>query len=344
MKYFFKRWDTPTRYNLLVLLPQLAEAHTNTQFHIWNCGEFEWVEYEEAMVDNLSFHHALKANNNWVTHWVGRYPLSSAPLYNFSSIPNHVEIYHPTYWIEETLRLNKGLTVDPSTFTIDKLFMSLNGAGRYHRRKLLERIISTGLFQAGYISWYGPTYKGSQSESISAHMSYINPAPHSFDPDVHLFVLPSQMTNNQHHIQHYQHQLPSEYTKTLMSVVTESTTEQFFLTEKTAVAILYGKPILVLGCQYFHQTLRDEFGFRLYDSFDYSFDSMSSEDDRIQGILHNLHALKNQNYQDLHDVILSDIRYNQNRLVELLSEPRWAITKKSWKKIKKGLTFFEPVL
>ena len=340
----FKRWDTPTKYNLLDILPELARTQKDTQFHIWNCGEFEWPEYEVAMANNTAFHRALVENNNWITHWVGRLPLPSSPPYTFPSIPNHKEIYLPTHWIDETIRLNEGLVIDPSQFDIDKLFICLNGAGRYHRRKLVQELINHSLFAEGYVSWYGPTYSGSKSWSISHHTDNINPPQEMFNPDVHLFVLDSQRNKTEHSIQHYQHQLPPEGNRALLSIVTESTTEQFFLTEKTAVPILFGKPFLALACQHYHKTLIDEFGFRPYDIFDYSFDDEPDEGRRIQGILNNLHALKNQNYQSLHDAILSDSIYNRDRLLQLSKKSPWSQTKKSFEKIKKGLTFFEPVL
>ena len=84
-------------------------------------------------------------------------------------------------------------------------------------------------------------------------------------------------------------------TDTFMSLVSESTHDIFFVTEKTFKSILIGQIFYCIGSKGQNLKLK-EFGFKLYDDlFDYAFDMKDSLEERVDGAIQNIknfHLLK----------------------------------------------------
>ena len=88
-------------------------------------------------------------------------------------------------------------------------------------------------------------------------------------------------------------------TNSFLTIVTESSDDFLFVTEKTFKAILLEQPFICLGYMTQNRILQ-EYGFELYDEIiDYTFDSKPNLKERIDGVINNLLNLKNQNLKNL---------------------------------------------
>lgn len=105
-------------------------------------------------------------------------------------------------------------------------------------------------------------------------------------------------------------------------MIAESTTDGIFLTEKTWHAILIAKPFVVVGATGLHKFLEEK-GFELYtELFDYSFDSVSNEDERIKLICDNLQRLSEKDYTDLCDSVQEKCYRNQKLALSMVKNQK----------------------
>jgi len=88
-------------------------------------------------------------------------------------------------------------------------------------------------------------------------------------------------------IKYDQYKLPNEYFNSFAQLISESSGDVQFISEKTATPLILGKPFLVAGASGFHSMLQ-RMGFELYDEiFDYSFDSEPDNEKRYDMIMKN---------------------------------------------------------
>ena len=105
-----------------------------------------------------------------------------------------------------------------------------------------------------------------------------------------------------------------------IELISETFIDKFFLTEKTIKPLIFGNLFIIHGCINFHKKL-ENLGFKLYDEvIDYSFDSLESEDDRINGIISNLQNLKNKNHLEIYNTLEEKIKFNQEHCKKLAWE------------------------
>lgn len=232
---------------------------------------------------------------------------------------NHPTVDCPTWWLTRTLVLSfyylKALTppidiLDDTIGTkhpIQQLFISLNNVAHYHRCVFIDILAKHDLIKLGAVSWRDVVREydnGSRAtlpentlESIQANVysfKYWNPVRMILDQPLDGT---SVITN--------QYQIPEQYHHSFMQVVTEATTDRFFITEKTAAPLFYNKLFLVVGNRYYHHNLK-LLGFELYDElFDYSFDSEESIELRAEGIAQNLNKFRDKTTEELEQILLS---------------------------------------
>ena len=115
-------------------------------------------------------------------------------------------------------------------------FISLNNRSHIHRCAFIEEIAKQNLLDKGIVTWI-------------AHLNENSDYPYQyFDGNKRLL--------NDDFINHLNsHQLPVEYHESLFEIVTESTPDIKFLTEKTVRNLLLKKPFVILGSQYIHHIL-----------------------------------------------------------------------------------------
>lgn len=219
-------------------------------------------------------------------------------------------IVWPTYWLTETLcRLlnhcntningelgyNLSNSLNPNT-NFDKLFITMNKRPRFHRALFIDLLYHHNLFDYGNITW--------REKTISYNFRY-------WPQQEMLLDQPNK------HFLFNQEQVPKQYVTSFIQVVPETFEDRFFLTEKTCIPLIFGKPFLVVGSQNFHKILT-EFGFKLYDEiFDYSFDSIDDIEQRYIGLIQNLINLKDQNYIELYNKIKDKLMYNKNLAIQI---------------------------
>ena len=104
----------------------------------------------------------------------------------------------------------------------------------------------------------------------------------------------------------------------LIELVSETSAEVTFITEKTLRPIFLEQPFICLGAPNQNLDLL-KYGFELYDEiFDYSFDSQPNIEDRINGIIENLNKIKDEDYYQLYKLLEPKIKRNKERMFSLL--------------------------
>jgi hypothetical protein len=106
---------------------------------------------------------------------------------------------------------------------------------------------------------------------------------------------------------------------TFLTVVTESSCEYIFHTEKTYRTILLEQPFLSFGAQNQNTALR-QYGFELYDEiFNYSSDGNETIDERTQGIINNINTIKDKNLYELYELIKDKVMYNKKNAMKIIN-------------------------
>ena len=123
-------------------------------------------------------------------------------------------------------------------------------------------------------------------------------------------------------LNHYQ--LPNQYQYSFMQVIAESTTDRFFITEKTATALFYNKLFIVFGCKHYHRYLK-LLGFELYDElFDYSFDDEEESEQRADGVVQNLNKFRDKTTEELEqllETVKDKIAHNRKLAIQYALNP-----------------------
>lgn len=247
----------------------------------------------------------------------------NAPRLNLSDYPNVENIDSPGYWLSKAfqeaseprnrdINLVNGYDLFDSNVNlnshIDKLYISMNNIAHKHRCKTMDILSKHNLIHLGNISWRDVIRKFDDDRNDipdSIRFGY----KYDYWTPTRMFL---DFGGNSSEIE--QALLPSQYKSSFMQLVPESMDASFFLTEKTATALLYNKIFLTVGSKNFHSILVD-MGFKLYDNlFDYSFDSLDDTVDRIEGIVQNIKRYKDYTTTQLAQLIKDNehiIRHNR---------------------------------
>jgi len=115
--------------------------------------------------------------------------------------------------------------------------------------------------------------------------------------------------------------LPDEYNQSFAQLISESNADSaIFLTEKTSIPLIVGKPFLTAAAPGFHKFLL-ELGFELYtEIFDYSFDQEPSREKRFNMLLENFVRLSKMPFDELpnlYSLIETKIKHNKQRVLDI---------------------------
>jgi hypothetical protein len=180
-------------------------------------------------------------------------------------------------------------------------FATFNGKSKPHRTKFIDKLFEQQLENAGIITYHQTT--GLQDE---------------YNPEYYknqILTIDDNFTKDQ-----FSYNFNNMFLQSFLHIPTESATEVFLLSEKTATPILCKLPFLTLGCVNYHKKLQ-EMGFKIYDEiFDYSFDSEPDIDVRIQLLTKNINYVMDQkeNLNTLYDKIKHKLEYNRNKALEII--------------------------
>jgi hypothetical protein len=218
----------------------------------------------------------------------------------------------PTFWIHRTLAAAmqsihyflQFYIKDFEKTSIKYPFITMNHVAKYHRCLLIDLLAKHNLLHKGAVSWHNMytdiAYKWRWTDSDSAKQ-------HLSDKAIYL--------ENNYSVQFTP---PDEFFQSFMSIVSETSDQVIFITEKTATAILYKQPFLVQGALGFHRYLQS-LGFELYDEiFDYSFDDEEDSEKRTEMLVEQVKHLSDKNLLELYNKIKSKLDHNFKKFVEIV--------------------------
>ena len=190
-------------------------------------------------------------------------------------------------------------------------FVYLNGRSHDHRSLLIDYVAKFDLLKFSAYSWHNAYYNKTKSYPFV----YYNGATKKIDDNfTYELVDDGADIIRPHGI------IPIEYYQSFFQLVSETSGDARFITEKTVLPLLFGKPFIIAGGPKIHQSLKD-LGFELYDElFDYSFDNIENVEDRFTAICQNVKNITNLSLEEcrqIHPKIQAKIDHNKNRAIEL---------------------------
>ena len=190
----------------------------------------------------------------------------------------------------------------------DKLFVNFNNKSHSHRCDILDMISKYDLFDSGIVSWLNQF-----DEDKSYDWEYWNPTKLIVD-DYGELDFRGQV--------HYDI-IPSNYYSSVFSLIGEtSTSPQMFITEKTWMPLLMGRPVIIMGAPGIHEYLR-QLGFELHENIiDYSFDTIYDDKERAENIISQLKSINRLDYDVLHSELRDSCNHNTQILKTKLL-PNW---------------------
>lgn len=185
---------------------------------------------------------------------------------------------------------------------ISKHFISLNGRAHSWRCVFIDYMAKYNLIDKGYVSWhnsenwdYPYTFRWWTPTKLNFDSYWINPSDGFFD----IF------------------RPPNEFKDSLFSVISESTTEAIFVTEKTYIPIYHKRPFLIYGAPYIHEYLKS-LGFLMFDEIiDYSFDSVDDDEKRCEMVVKEVEKLCKHDISKLKQRTEQKVQHNFDNLLQI---------------------------
>ena len=253
------------------------------------------IELEQALLNSSTQIHILigsGGNNN-----------EKNPAGTFVNTVYH---HNPLYWLvhvhREVYRRHSEYTNNVIDINPSYLITSLNATPHHHRCLLLDRLHKHNLLNDDNFSWSQLSTKWEMNYKFKYWEEKVNLIDDNFITSGH----------------HY-HNIPQSQFESVFNIISESTRDTLFWTEKTFIPISIGKPIIISGAQYINRELT-KFGFKLYDGvIDYSkFDDYPEYDDRVNGLCNQLNKLNNsKNFKEILNIIEPTIIHNYNTFQSL---------------------------
>jgi len=194
----------------------------------------------------------------------------------------------PDYFLYHAF-LNGDLTKTKETKAPTKLFTCMNNRPRSHRLMMMDMLAKHELLSDNYYSWCQKTPRDNYK------LKHWNGARKKLD---------GKFSGWKQHI------FPDQMYDSVIDMVTESTTEFPFITEKTFNAVLFKKPFIIYGYPGIHEKMR-QMGFKLpSDVIDYSFDKEPDDLKRAEQIALELKRLSTLDFNWLNEQMQPSVTYN----------------------------------
>lgn len=241
------------------------------------------------------------------------YAIVGCEEYNNNDFPKDIEIQWwktsflqlvPTDFIKNNIKIN-----NLDDFEYKYHFVCFNDRINKHRIRLIDNLAKFDLLKYSAYSWHNTYHRILEGGHLSSEFKYYDGATKKLD--------------EQYALHKNQFILPEEYYQSFFQIVSETTAQCKFITEKTVAPLLVTKPFLIAGAPGIHTMLKN-LGFELYDElFDYSFDSEERTDYRYKKMCENnivpLTKISLDNCKKLHIKIQDKINYNRKKLLEIAS-------------------------
>lgn len=295
-------YNLSTEYTV-TWLKDFFNKDANSKFFILPYGFRELYDLLEK--NNIQFYLILGCERNDIFKY---FYINKSPNFNIV-FWNTSLIFLPYKQLQKFIK-NQNLNIDIENLSIekkfDKLYINYNNKSRYHRCMLMDYLAQNDLLKHGLNSWNQLSEVNSALSNDFYDFKYWKEEKISIDG--------------------FEYYVNDEYRPTLLnmncfvSVVTETSEEILFVTEKTYRQILIEQPFICLGAQN-QNTILKNYGFELYDEiFDYEFDSKSNIKDRVQGIIDNLNKIKDSDYYELYDKIKEKVKRNKLNAIKIYNE------------------------
>lgn len=233
---------------------------------------------------------------------------------------------YPLYWITNTVRgfqqhnpqwYQRINHIDPQTH--QDLFVSINNKPHDFRCMQMDMLEKYNLIHCGKISWDTlRDFDGrTAQDAVDAYdWQYWNP------DQMMLEQIPDHFQGKRYG---WNGMLPNCYKNCSIHLVMEATTSTVFFTEKVVPPLMTGKMFLAIAATGFHQALKDQLGFELYDEvFDYAFDQEPDPLKRAEAIARNINQYRDynaNNWVELYKLMDDKITHNLHRLREIVQKP-----------------------
>lgn len=243
------------------------------EYEYYGDHNFKYINEELCKSKNQPLH-VITAGVKWNTSWFN-------PKVAFVKTDNMVLHKWGTFWFTKTfvdlVRANTRGITDNDNFNYSHHFISMNNRLHMHRCLFIDLLAKNDLIKHGAISVHLTEIKklGENKERITKYpWKYFTPVDLTLD--------------TQYITKRDQWVLPIQYYNSFLQVVCETADNGIFLTEKTAIPLIVGKPFIVASEPEFYKFLTD-LGFQLYDEiFDYSFDAIADRETRYSMMLENV--------------------------------------------------------
>jgi len=190
-----------------------------------------------------------------------------------------------------------------------RLYTCYNHKNNPARAKLVDQLVAKNLLNDGLVTYHYPESAEWEFHDGSKLMD-------ESDFEFHNSSLPQFEASA----------IPKNQSMGFFDIVPESRYEEneYFMTEKTLKSILMLRPFIAFSSTgYSVEYLEKYIGLELYDEmFDYTFDSCTSLNDRVDGIINNVIHLKsilsdNSSKHSMYKKLLPKLIRNRNRIIEI---------------------------
>lgn len=215
-------------------------------------------------------------------------------------VENTVIDWWDSYWLGKSygnvIRSNPAGSIDPKeTVSYKYHFICMNGRPHPHRLLLIDLLAKYNLIKKNAVSVHYENLTSYQWRHFNYRKILLEP---EFADDWNAYRVPVQ------------------YRESFAQLISESSGDTIIMSEKTAIALIMGKPFLVSGQMHYHKFLKG-LGFALYDEiFDYSFDDEPVEEKRYEMLLENFRNLVKiplPQLSDLQKKIQHKVNFNKKR-------------------------------
>lgn len=203
--------------------------------------------------------------------------------------------------------------------TPSNLFVCYNNRPCDNRTKMVDALAKHDLIKEGIVTYK----KGTSTPEHMLSFQYFKGPMSLTDPLEEDFELHSKP-------EFFPSAWPKSYHTGLVDIVTESRIleREFQMTEKTIKPIATSKPFLVLSCSGYHQWLKETRHIEMYDEiFDYTFDSDTSVDARIEGICENINRIRNEDPIKIMAKVKDKVEHNLHTYIKRVEDLTYSIPK-----------------
>ncbi len=262
------------------------------------------LEYEMPHVNDRNEYDKL--NNLLIENNIQFYILigseNSDNLEEFQKKSEFKYVFWPTSMLHYFYnRIEEHLVTYDTNRNFEKLYVCFNGKARCHRVKLIDSLFKNNLFDYGQISWNQLTKDFNEGQKCNFQF---------WDEKILL------IDNNNFFQKLYDN-------TSFFDLVSETTSSHSLRTEKIYRPLLFEQIFLCLGCKDINKNLKN-YGFEIFEEiFNYDFDSKSTVNGRIDGIIENIKNLKDKDLNELYNIIKPKLKHNKKRAIEIVENDEY---------------------